>query len=93
MLQRIFPHSLIAALAGILSFWLCMFIYEPIARIFLGIAVCSVDFFFLCWFDKYVLTNIDLYEEIVQKQNVALAILVASFVVVLCVGSFIAGGG
>ena len=77
------------AVLTIAAFVGCMAIYEPIARIFLGVSACAIGFALLCWFDKYVLLNVNLYHEIVLEKNIALAIVLAAFVALLGAGFLI----
>jgi len=93
MLERMFWKSGFVSLVAIAAFIWCMDYYEAIARIPLGVALASCGFTALCWFDKYILTGVSLSKEIVEKQNIALAIVVAAFVLLLAAGAFISGGG
>ncbi len=86
MFERMFNSSIVVAILSVAAFIGCMIIYEPIARIFLGISATLIGFFALCWADKFILKKVDLYEELIVKQNVALAIVIASFVYLLGCG-------
>lgn len=86
MFERMFNSSIVVAILSVAAFIGCMIIYEPIARIFLGISATLIGFFALCWADKFILKKVDLYEELIVKQNVALAIVIAAFVYLLGCG-------
>lgn len=86
MFERMFNSSIVVAILSVAAFIGCMIIYEPIARIFLGISATLIGFFALCWADKFILKKVDLYEELIIKQNVALAIVIAAFVYLLGCG-------
>jgi hypothetical protein len=80
VLERLYGSSIFAMVVSIAAFVGCMYIYEPVARIFLSIVYVITGFFALCWFDKFVLRRIDLYDELIVKQNIAIAIVLSAFV-------------
>lgn len=80
MFDKLTLWSAIAAVLSIALFSLSMVYFSDISRIFLSVSYGLVCFLLICLFDRYILTGVDLYVELVKRKNVAVAITLASIV-------------